>query len=151
MAEITISPPKPSDKPAWSQLFEGYRRFYQMSDDPAVIETVWGWVQDPNHATECLLARDTAGRAIGLAHFRDLSRPLSGSTAGFLDDLFVLDECRGMGAADALVNAIAAIGRERNWAWLRWFTAEDNYRGRGFYDRVAHATPWKTYQVDIQS
>tara|TARA_A100001037_G_scaffold222093_2_gene199957 strand:+ start:536 stop:736 length:201 start_codon:yes stop_codon:yes gene_type:complete len=52
-------------------------------------------------------------------------------------------------AADVLVNAIAEIGRERNWSWLRWFTAEDNYRGYGFYDQVAHATPRKTYPVDI--
>jgi GNAT superfamily N-acetyltransferase len=151
MEPIFIGPPESEDKEAWSALFVGYRRFYKMPDDPAIVETVWNWIQDPVHTTECLLARDNAGRAIGLAHFRDLARPLSGSTAGFLDDLFVLEECRGAGAADALVNAIKDIGKQRDWAWLRWFTAEDNYRGRGFYDRVAHATPWKTYQVDIQS
>jgi len=150
MAQITVGPPLPEDKAAWAALCEGYRRFYKMPDDAAIIETVWVWINDPSEATECLLARDEDGRAIGLAHFRDLPRPLSGSRAGFLDDLFVLEDCRGSGAADALVNAIAELGHTRNWAWLRWFTAEDNYRGRGFYDRVAHATPWKTYQVDIQ-
>lgn len=150
MGQISVGPPLPKDKDAWRSLFEGYRAFYKMPDDPQIVETVWQWVNDPSHATECLLARDENDRIVGLAHFRDLPRPLSGSTAGFLDDLFVTEEHRGGGAADALIQAISDIGRARNWAWLRWFTAEDNYRGRGFYDRVAHATPWKTYQVDIQ-
>ena len=150
MGQISVRRPLPKDKDAWRSLFEGYRAFYKMPDDPQIVETVWQWVNDPNHATECLLARTEDDQIIGLAHFRDLPRPLSGSTAGFLDDLFVPEEHRGAGAADALIAAIFDIGRARNWAWLRWFTAEDNYRGRGFYDRVAHATPWKTYQVDIQ-
>jgi GNAT superfamily N-acetyltransferase len=149
VANIQIEPPTPQDKPAWEALFLGYRRFYEMPDDPEIIERVWGWINNPNHQTECLLARDAGGDPIGLAHFRSLARPLSGTEAGFLDDLFVAEASRGSGAADALVNAIAEIGRTRNWSWLRWFTAEDNYRGRGFYDRVAHVTPWKTYQVDI--
>lgn len=150
MPEITVGPPLPEDQTAWSELFVGYRRFYKMEDDDAIVARVWTWIIDPAHPTECLLARLPDGQPIGLAHFRDLPRPLSGSNAGFLDDLFVREDHRGSGAADALVNAIAAIGKTRDWAWLRWFTAEDNYRGRGFYDRVAHATPWKTYQVDIQ-
>ena len=149
MATIQIEPPAPEDKAAWATLFQGYRRFYEMPDDPDVIERVWGWIHDPAQQTECLLARDASGQPIGLAHFRSLARPLSGTEAGFLDDLFVSEDARGSGAADELMNAIAEIGRSRGWSWLRWFTAEDNYRGRGFYDRVAHVTPWKTYQVDI--
>ncbi|MEL0143300.1 MAG: hypothetical protein VW931_01195 [Alphaproteobacteria bacterium] len=82
--------------------------------------------------------------------WRDLPRTLSASSASFLDDLFVLEERRESGGAGALVNTNAEIGKTRDWAWLRWFTAEDNYRGRGFYNRVTHATPRKTYQVDIQ-
>jgi GNAT superfamily N-acetyltransferase len=149
MATINIEPPAPEDKAAWATLFQGYRRFYEMPDDPEIIERVWGWIHDPTQQTECLLARDASGKPIGLAHFRNLARPLSGTEAGFLDDLFVSEDMRGSGAADALVNAITQIGRARGWSWLRRFTAEDNYRGRGFYDRVAHVTPWKTYQVDI--
>jgi chemotaxis protein MotB len=45
-------PPLPEDKAAWSELFQGYRRFYKMPDDAAVIETVWNWIHDPGEATE---------------------------------------------------------------------------------------------------
>ena len=149
MAEITVDPPTAEDKEAWRALFEGYQRFYKMPEDPQVAETVWQWIHDPDHVTECLLARDGQGHVVGLAHFRTLPRPLSGTDAGFLDDLFVSPDARGGGYADALVSAIVAIGRARDWSWLRWFTAEDNYRARAFYDRVADLAQWKTYQVDL--
>ncbi len=149
MAEITVDPPRSEDKETWRELYEGYQRFYKMPEDPQVGEAVWLWIHDPTHATECLLARDASGRAVGLAHFRDVPRPLSASTAGFLDDLFVAPDARGGGYAEALIAAVSAIGRERGWSWLRWFTAEDNYRARAFYDRVAYLSQWKTYQIDL--
>ena len=39
----------------------------------------------------------------------------------------------------------AAMARERGWSVVRWITADDNYRGRGVYDRVAKRTMWITY------
>lgn len=149
MAEITVDPPRSGDKEPWRKLYEGYQRFYEMPENPQVAETVWQWIHDPSHVTECLLARDPSGRVVGLAHFRDVPRPLSGATAGFLDDLFVAADARGGGIAGALIAAVSNIGRERGWAWLRWFTAEDNYRARAFYDRVAYLSHWKTYQLDL--
>ena len=64
--------------------------------------TVWGWLQDAAHQTRGLVAEEE-GRLIGLAHFRPFARPLSASTGGFLDDLFVDPTARGSGAADALI------------------------------------------------
>jgi GNAT superfamily N-acetyltransferase len=150
MSAINVAPARPDDKDAWRPLFEGYRQFYRQTDDPAVAESVWAWIMDRDHPTTCLLARDAAGAVVGLAHYRELPRPLSGTSAGFLDDLFVVPQARGSGVAEALVDAIAAEGRRRGWSWLRWFTAEDNYRARAFYDRVASLSQWKTYQLDIE-
>lgn len=149
MAEITVDPPRPEDEETWRELYEGYQKFYKMPETPQVAETVWQWIHDSSHVTECLLARDASGRVVGLAHYRDVPRPLSGATAGFLDDLFVAPDVRGEGIAEALIAAVSTIGRERGWAWLRWFTAEDNYRARAFYDRVAYLSQWKTYQLDL--
>ncbi len=149
MSAITVAPARPDDKEAWRPLFEGYRQFYRQPDDSAVAETVWAWIMDPAHPTACILARDGEGAVVGLAHYRELPRPLSGTSAGFLDDLYVVPTARGSDAAEALVGAVAEEGRRRGWSWLRWFTAEDNYRARGFYDRVAQLSAWKTYQLDI--
>jgi GNAT superfamily N-acetyltransferase len=88
---------------------------------------------------------DETGRAVGLAHYRPYARPLRGGYGGFLDDLFVDPAMRGKRIADALIEAVAAIGREKGWGLIRWITADDNYRGRGVYDRLATRTMWITY------
>ena len=53
------------------------------------------------------------------------------------------------GAADALIQAVADIARERGWSLLRWITAENNYRARGVYDRLAQRTDWVTYDMKL--
>ena len=112
-------------------------------------QRVWTWLHDHDHEVEGLIALDAEGRGVGLAHYRPFPRPLAASTGGFLDDLFVAPDWRGKGVADALVAAVAAEGRRRRWTVLRWITAEDNLRGRGFYDRIAEKTHWVTYQIPL--
>ena len=75
--------------------------------------------------------------------------PLSATTGGYLDDLFVDPQMRGKRVADALIAAIAEEGRRRGWSVIRWITAEDNHRARATYDRVAKLTPWRTYDIPL--
>lgn len=149
MEEITIGPPQAQDYADWRRLFEGYATFYKMPMDDAIAGRVWQWLFDPGHVLEALVARNRAGRVVGLAHFRAMPRPLTGTTAGFLDDLFVEPALRGKRVADRLIEAMAALGRERGWTLIRWLTADNNYRARGVYDRLATRTYWITYQKDL--
>ena len=41
------------------------------------------------------------------------------------------------------------VGRERNWSVIRWITAEDNYRARSSYDKIATRTKWVTYDIKL--
>ncbi len=140
---------EPKHRADWEALYAGYAAFYQVEQTAAMRATVWGWIHDPAHEVEGLVAVDESGRAIGLAHFRPFARPLAAKTGGFLDDLFVAPEARGSGAAQALIDAIAEIGRGRGWSVVRWITAEDNYRARAVYDRVATKTKWLTYEIKL--
>jgi GNAT superfamily N-acetyltransferase len=149
MEEITIAPPRAEDFPDWRRLYEGYATFYKMPMNDGIAGTVWGWLLDPAHPLEALLARTSAGRVVGLAHFRPMPRPLTGSTAGFLDDLFVDPALRGSGLADRLLEAMGEAGRKRGWSLIRWLTADNNFRARGVYDRHAQRTMWITYQMDL--
>ena len=101
---------------------------------------------DPAHEVKAFCAEDAAGRAVGLAHYRPFARPLAAGVGGYLDDLFVSPQARGHGIADALIEAVAEEGRRRGWGVIRWITADDNYRGRGVYDRLATRTMWITYE-----
>ena len=95
------------------------------------------------------MAFDASGKAIGLAHFRAFARPLSASTGGFLDDLFVDPEARGAHAGTQLIDAIKAYGQQQQWSVIRWITADNNYRARAAYDQIATRTAWVTYDIKL--
>jgi hypothetical protein len=40
-------------------------------------------------------------------------------------------------------------GLRREWSVVRWITAEDNYRARAVYDRLAERTKWITYDIKL--
>lgn len=146
---ITILPIAPEHRVAWEDLYAAYAAFYRVEQTASMRATVWGWLLDPAHEVEGLVAMDPGGEAIGLAHVRPFARPLAASVGGFLDDLFVAPAARGSGAAQALIGGVAERGRQRGWSVLRWITAEDNYRGRAVYDRLAEKTRWLTYEIKL--
>jgi GNAT superfamily N-acetyltransferase len=147
MSAMTIVPVEPHHRADWERLYEGYAAFYKVAQTAEMRATVWGWIQDPAHEVKALVALDGTGRPIGLAHYRPFARPLRAVYGGFLDDLFVDPAARGGRVADALIARLAEIGREKGWNVIRWITADDNYRGRGVYDRVATRTMWITYDT----
>ncbi|KAI9019734.1 acetyltransferase, GNAT family [Hyaloraphidium curvatum] len=152
MAAVTVKivPATAEHFAAWSKLYAGYAEFYKVAQTPEMRERVWGWIQDPAHEVKGLLALDEAGVPIGLAHYRPFSRPLSATTGGFLDDLFVDPAQRAGGVGQKLIEAVAAIGKEKGWSVIRWITADNNYRARGMYDKVATRTMWITYDHKIE-
>jgi GNAT superfamily N-acetyltransferase len=143
----TVRPLLPEDEARWRDLCAGYAAFYKIEQTEAMASRVWGWLLDPAHSVEGIVAVDRSGQVQGLAHYRDFARPSSASMGGYLDDLFVDPDLRGEGAADVLLTELKRIGRERNWTVIRWITADDNYRARGKYDRFAVRTPWITYDM----
>jgi ribosomal protein S18 acetylase RimI-like enzyme len=146
--DIAVRPVAAGDRAAWDRLYAGYADFYRVAQTGAMRDRVWGWLMDPDHAVTGLVATG-GGAAVGLAHVRAFARPLVAGTGGFLDDLYVDPAARGSGAAQALIAAVAEIGRARGWGVIRWITAEDNARARAVYDRVAAKTVWVTYDLRL--
>ena len=145
---MMIRPPAAEDFAAWTVLYAGYADFYRVTQTDEMRARVWGWIHDPAQQTRALVAED-GGRLVGLAHFRPFARPLSATVGGFLDDLFVDPAARGSGAAAALIAAVADAGRAEGWSVIRWITADDNYRARSLYDRLAEKTKWATYDLKL--
>ena len=138
------------DRQTWAQLHRGYLEFYESTRPDEVSTTVWGWLLDPSHELECLVVRTDAGsEPVGIAHIRPFVRPLQGSVACFLDDLFVAPEHRGTGAVDALLSGVQARARERGWSTVRWITRASNSRARSTYDRLAVQTDLVTYDLAV--
>lgn len=147
MTGFAIRPVRAQDRAGWDALYQGYAEFYRVAQTAEMRDRVWGWLHDPAHETRGLVAEATGGELLGLAHYRAFARPLSASTGCFLDDLFVAPQARGSGAADALLTELRAIATREGWSVIRWITAENNYRARAAYDRVATRTAWATYDM----
>jgi GNAT superfamily N-acetyltransferase len=148
-----VRPVRTDEFDAWSALFRGYADFYRWPTSDAHQRQIWSWIHDRG-VIEALVAvpLDAAGTEhgppVGLAHLREWVRPLRGAVCGYLDDLFVAPDARGQGAAEALFAEIDRLARERDWAIVRWTTADDNYRARSVYDGVATRTTWITYDME---
>ena len=144
---LTVRPLHEDDRAEWEVLYQGYAEFYKVVQSAEMRATVWSWIFDPHKETEALVAVSGEGKLLGLTHFRPYARPLSATTGCFLDDLFVAADARGLGAAEALIEAVRAEAKQRRWSVVRWITAEDNYRARAVYDRLAERTKWLTYDL----
>jgi len=145
----TVSRLKITDKQQWQDLFLAYGEFYGMPMDQTILDNVWGWIFDEGRPFYAFLAKDQSGQAVGFMHYRAMPSPLRGKEVGFLDDLFVNPNCRGGGVVEALFAALKGAATNHGWPFVRWMTADNNYRGRSVYDKIAQKTPWLTYQMAV--
>jgi GNAT superfamily N-acetyltransferase len=67
-----------------------------------------------------------------------------------MNDLYVVPEARGEGVGRALIEASAAVGRERGASRLEWMTAPDNETAQRLYDSTgAIRTTWVEYDLPL--
>ena len=144
--EIVVGELSLQDKAQWQALYRGYAEFYQVPMNQKILDTVWSWIFDKNNAFYALVAKDDAGQCLGLMHYRAMPSPLRGKMVGFLDDLFIKPTYRGQGIVEALYEGLNDSAAQKGWPFVRWITAENNYRGRGVYDKLSDKTHWVTYQ-----
>lgn len=146
---ISVRPISNTDYEIWCDLYSAYAEFYQAAQTKEMRDEVWSWLQNENHEVKGFIALSDEGLAVGIAHYRPFSRPLSASIGGFLDDLFVTPNYRGSEISKRLIEAVVKVGKEKNWSVIRWITAESNYRARGCYDKLAMQTKWVTYDIKL--
>jgi GNAT superfamily N-acetyltransferase len=151
-ATWTVRPVRAEEFDAWTRLFRGYAEFYDWPTSDEHQHQIWSWIHDDRRVEALVAVRvddrgAETGEPEGLAHLREWIRPLRGVVCGYLDDLYVEPSARGSGAVEALYAEMHRIARERGWAIIRWTTADDNYRARSVYDKVATRTTWITYDM----
>ena len=85
-----------ADRAQWDRLYLGYAAHYQVETDIPRRDSLFAWLLNPGHVCGGLVAETNDG-LVGLAHYRSMPSPLRGAEVGFLDDLFVDPERRGLG------------------------------------------------------
>jgi GNAT superfamily N-acetyltransferase len=67
-----------------------------------------------------------------------------------MNDLYVEESARGKGVGRALIEASAAVGRERGAQRLEWATQPDNEAAQRLYDSTgAERNEWIEYELPI--
>lgn len=143
---LTIAPVRPADRPDWEALFRAYQAFYN-TDASAAEPRVWDWIQTPDEPYWADIARDQAGRALGLVQYSLMHRSLSGAQVVYLSDLYTLPEARGLGVGRALIDHVRGFARANGYPSVRWLTAEGNSVARRLYDSYAPASGFILYSV----
>ena len=139
-----------NDYDNWLAVYNHYADHYEIPLTVTGIKTVWDWLMSESHPLNGIVAAKEE-KLVGLAHFRAMPSPLRGENIGFLDDLIVVPEERGSGAARFLLDELKAIAQREQWSVIRWITKDDNYRARNLYDKLALKTDWNVYEMSIRA
>ena len=148
--DIKVSELCLSDREDWEDLYYGYAEFYKVPMNREILDRVWSWIFDSKNNFYAFIAKSGDGNAHGIMHYREMASPLRGTFVGFLDDLYVKPKSRGQGVVDALFRALIESAKRKGWPFVRWITAENNYRARRAYDKIAEKTQWLTYQLTVK-
>jgi len=137
---------QPGDRVEWDGLWRGYLRFYAQDLAPAVTDATWRRLMDPDQDLHGLCAVDPASTLVGFVHY--LFHPVTWSEGDrcYLEDLFVSEVARGLGAGCALINGVYVAADARGADQVYWFTQASNTIARKLYDRVAELTPFVKYR-----
>jgi GNAT superfamily N-acetyltransferase len=130
-------------------LMRAYCDFYEVApsdDDLLLMSRVL--IDDPEREGVQLIARDDNGRAVGFATIFWSWSTLSARRLGVMNDLFVAEDARGGGYADALIRTCVDQARDHGAGTLGWQTAKDNYRAQAVYERVGgKREEWLDYSL----
>lgn len=145
-SQIIIRSITTEDFQQWQELYKNYIAFQQQTYSEQNRDILWNWLMTDKVSA---IVAETNNQLIGFAHYREMPHSLFARLTGFLDDLFVAKEYRGANVAQALMQRLERIGEQQNWLFIRWYTGENNYRAKAFYDKMSKKTIWHTYQLDI--
>lgn len=150
MASLTVRPARAQDVSLLLELFGELAEYEHLEHElKATAEQLGEALFGARPAAEALIAeRDR--EAIGYALFFPTFSSFLASTGVWLEDLFVRSDSRGEGVGKALLEAVAALVRERGGERLEWAALDWNELALGFYRGIGATTmnEWITHRLD---
>jgi len=140
------------------------------ADAPAVVELIealadYEYLDPPDAAASTRLAAEMASAK---PRFDAFLAEYDGSPAGFalvfetyssflarpklyIEDLFVLSECRGRGVGRALFEAMVEEGKKRGCSLLEWTALDWNTPAHEFYKKMGGRLlkAWQVYRLNL--
>lgn len=149
-AEVEIAPISSEEFEELLPLVAAYQRFYEAEEiDEERNRTFFRRFLAPSDDGLLLGAR-SEGRLVGYACLYWHFTSLQAKETVLMNDLFVVEGCRGSGVGRALIEASAEVARERGAPYLEWATAPDNKTAQRLYDSTgAEVSEWIFYELPV--
>ncbi|MDA7980584.1 MAG: GNAT family N-acetyltransferase [Pirellulales bacterium] len=123
-----------------SELFDGYRRYYQQESNLAAARE---FLTERLHNDESVIFLALSeGKPIGFTQLYPSFSSVSMRRIWILNDLFVAEDARRSGAGGALMETARRHAEETNAKGLVLATAHDNLAAQSLYERLG----WKRDQ-----
>lgn len=145
MAGVKVTRAEAGDKEQWIRLWRLWQQHMSGTVPDAVTGRSWQTALDPKSNLLILLAYSAAGEAIGFATVSFAPFAWTGSDIAFLQDLFVMDDRRGNGAGEALLNAVYSHADARGATQVYWMVDEKDEKLQRFYAKNGIRTPYLRY------
>jgi len=136
MAEIVIRPVRKDERTAWEPLWNGYLAFYKATLAPDASDITWQRFHDPEEQM-FLLGAYVDGKLIGIVQYLFHRSTWTPESYCYLQDLFVAENARGLGAGRALIEAVYQRAKLAGASRVYWLTHTTNTQARALYDQVA--------------
>ncbi len=133
----------------WRPLWDGYCAFYRARVPELATAATWAAAIDPDKPiwgrVACLDDGKLAGFSLSVVH----PTTWKSEPSCYLEDLFVVQEARGMGIGRALIEDLLTLTQKRGYSRLYWHTHADNAAARRLYDRYGQADGFVRYQLEL--
>jgi GNAT superfamily N-acetyltransferase len=152
MPEIVITPLAAADRERWGELWRGYLDFYQTRLPGEIYDDTWRRLlaaEGPIRGLGARLGSKTAP-LVGIAHYLFHAHAWTLREVCYLQDLCVDASARRSGAGGKLIEAVAAVARQRGCLRLYWTTKEDNATARSLYNRIARFNGFIRYDYTLE-
>ena len=132
-------------------LIAAYQRFYEVERiDEARNREFFRRFIAPSEEGMLLAAWDRE-ELVGYACLYWFFTSTQAAESVLMNDLYVVEAARGSGVGRALIEASAAVARERGARHLEWATAPGNERAQRLYDSTgAERSTWITYELPLR-
>lgn len=116
-----------------SILFDKYRIFYKQQSD---VDSARSFLRKRMKRKESVIfVAEQRKNLVGFTQLFPIFSSVSMKRTWLLNDLYVDEKTRGIGAATALLNAAKEFGLATNSKWLLLQTAADNFTAQKVYEK----------------
>jgi GNAT superfamily N-acetyltransferase len=147
---VIVRPANPADVPAILRLIVALATYEREPDAVQATEAMLMQTLFAQDARVWAHVVEHEGKVVGIAVWFLNYSTWTGKPGIYLEDLFVDDAARGLGAGKALFQALAAEAEKRGCARIDWAVLDWNEPAMDFYRAIGgrRQTGWQPWRID---